>query len=274
MRALINRIFPPAQRHIGGSHFGSDWTNNWLKNRRVAHPDILRLYLESFAAQGLLAFADAERAWARMGDPQAFEAYLRSLDPGRLQDVIASLEAYQDEFGPSHAASGTVVLLNLLPGLPPRPSGMLSFGPDLVVGRVVLRVLRRRNHAATVEAVVRESLPKISTLTSKLELIDTVGHRVGVGHKLVSEEAAAQFERGWRDTVRQAGPDILSKEKDVLRIALLVREEGGPNEAAFEVASLPQMTLALLHWAWGEAASQTIGSRAVRTSAIALGRAD
>jgi hypothetical protein len=50
----------------------------------------------------------------------------------------------------------------------------------------------------------------------------------------------------------------------VLRIVLLAREESGPNDAAFDVASLVEMTLALLHSAWGEATSHAVGSRAGR----------
>lgn len=50
----------------------------------------------------------------------------------------------------------------------------------------------------------------------------------------------------------------------MLRIVLLAREESGPSDAAFDVASLPEMTLALLHSAWGEATSHAIGSRAGR----------
>jgi predicted KAP-like P-loop ATPase len=46
LRALVERVFPGAQRHIGGSHYMSDWKARWLRERRVAHEDILRLYLE------------------------------------------------------------------------------------------------------------------------------------------------------------------------------------------------------------------------------------
>ncbi len=48
-RALVFRLFPGAQRHIGGAHFGSDWQGRWLRERRVAHEDSLRLYLERVA---------------------------------------------------------------------------------------------------------------------------------------------------------------------------------------------------------------------------------
>ena len=36
VRALVQRLFQGAQRHIGGSHYGSEWKRRWLRERRVA----------------------------------------------------------------------------------------------------------------------------------------------------------------------------------------------------------------------------------------------
>ena len=80
VRALIERVFPAGKRHIGGSHFGSDWKSRWLLERRVAHEDLLRLYLEQVVGEGLKAFTDAEQAWLLMADRGTFDSYLRSLD--------------------------------------------------------------------------------------------------------------------------------------------------------------------------------------------------
>ena len=83
--ALLRRLFPGGERHIGGSHFGSDWKGRWLRERRVAHQEILRFYLERAVGQGLQAFTDAEQAWFRLADAETLDRYLRSLDPARLE---------------------------------------------------------------------------------------------------------------------------------------------------------------------------------------------
>jgi transposase InsO family protein len=62
VRALIERAFPAAQHHIGGSHFGSDWKRQWLRDRRVAHEDIFGFYLERVVGEKLQTLADAEQA--------------------------------------------------------------------------------------------------------------------------------------------------------------------------------------------------------------------
>ncbi|MGB2654362.1 MAG: P-loop NTPase fold protein, partial [Candidatus Acidiferrum sp.] len=107
VRAMIDRLFPAAQRHVGGSTFGLDWKGRWLRARRVAHEDILRFYLEKVAGRGLRNFRDAEQAFGRLEDPKVLDQYLRAVDKDRLQDVIASLEVYEDQFKPGQVIPAT-----------------------------------------------------------------------------------------------------------------------------------------------------------------------
>jgi KAP family P-loop domain len=266
VRALIKRLFPGGQRHVGGSNYGRDWKVRWLRERRVAHEDILRLYLERVVGEGLQAFTDAEQAWVRMADSSALDSYLRSLEAERLQDIIASLEAYEDQFGPEHVVPGSVVLLNLLPELPDRDRGMFDVDTRLVVARVVYRLIRSLKDPDAIEAAVREILPQVTTLSSKLELITEVGYREGAGHKLVSEAAATKLEQEWRIEVRAASADVLAEESDLLRILLLARRGAHLSEPSFNIPDLPRVTLALLRSARSDVRSQSMGNRAVRRS--------
>jgi predicted KAP-like P-loop ATPase len=264
-RALIRRLFPGGERHVGGSNYTGDWKNRWLRERRVAHENVLRLYLERVIGEGLQAFTDAEQAWIRMKDGPALDSYLRSLDAERLQDVIASLEAYEDQFASEHVVPAIVVLLNLLPELPERQLGMFDFADNrTVVGRVVYRLVRALKDPDAVEKAVREILPQIATLSSKLELITDIGFREGAGHKLVSEAAAAMFEKAWRAEVQSADADTLAEEKELLRTLILAKREADPAEPPIEIDASPRVTLALLRSARSESRSQSMGSRAIR----------
>jgi len=264
VRAMIDRLFPAGKRHIGGRHFGPDRTGRWLRDRRIAHEHLLRLYLERLAGEGLQAFTDAERAWVHMADRDALEAHLRSVNPNRLQDVISSLEAYEDQFAPEHVVPGTIVLLNLLPDLPERRRGMFELETRLVVSRVTYRLLRSLKSAPAVEAAVRQILPEVKSLSAKLELITDVGYREGAGAKLVSAAAAAEFERALRDEVRAASVDDLSKEPDLFRLFLVVQREADPSEPPLAIGDAPKLTLAVLQAARSEVRRQSAGSRAVR----------
>src|SRR5258708_2022722 len=71
VRAVIERLFPAAQRYVGGMQYGGDWISKWLRDRRVANEHVLRRYLERVVGEGLQAFTDAERAWTVMADRQS-----------------------------------------------------------------------------------------------------------------------------------------------------------------------------------------------------------
>lgn len=266
IRSLIDRLFPAAKRYIGGPYYGPDWESRWLTERRVAHGDVLRRYLEGVAGEGLLAFTDAERAFSCIHDRTAFDHYLRSLEPHRQEDVISALENFQAEFRPQQASSGIIVLLNILPHLPARARGMFDFGAKLTISRVVLRLLRSLGTAESVEQTVREILPEVQTLSSKLELIKMVGHDEHAGHKLVPPAVAGELDAAWREAVRTMPSSELATEPDLLQTMIIVKRETPATESALEVDDSPMMTLALLRSAKSDVRSQAFGSRAVQQS--------
>lgn len=265
-RSIVERLFPAGQRHVGGSNYGPDWMNRWLKERRVAHEAILRLYLERSAGEGLLAFTAAERAWFHMADRSRFESYLRSLSPERIQDVVSWLEAYEDEFSSDHVVPGSVVLLNLLPDIPEREGGLFEFNVRMIVGRVIYRLVRSLQHQGAIEGAVREILPQLATLSSKELLLRLVGHKEGAGHKLVSEPIAHELELAWRDEVRSASAESLAAERELLRVVVVAKRDATEEESALEIPDAPEVTIALLRSARTNVRSQTEGSRSVRRS--------
>ena len=265
-RQLVQHLFPAAQRHIGGSHYGNEWKNGWLKKRRVAHEDILRLYLERVIGEGLQTFTEAEQAWGQMADGEALDTYLRSLPAERLQDVVSSLVAFEEQFAPEHVVPGSIVLLNLLTHLPDRQLGMFDLEPRQVVGRVVYRLVRSLKDPDAIEAAVRSILPQLTTLSAKAQLITMVGHQEGAGHELVSKSTAHLFEEDWRGEVRSTTNDSLAAEHDLLRTLLFAKRGSGRSEPPLGVPDSPGMTLALLQSTRSEVRSQTLGGRSVKRS--------
>ena len=263
-RRLIRLLFPAARRQIGdGVNYSNSSKTTWLKDRRVAHEDILRLYLERFPSGRFQAFVDAEQAWGYMIDKKDFDNYLRSLPTERLQDVIERLEVYEEQFTREHVEPGTIVLLNLLTELPDRQVGFFDLDPRNVVRRIVYRVLRTINDRDEVAGIVKVILPQIRTLWAKWELILMVGHRKNTGHKLVSETAAQQFERSWRDMVRSASVGSLAEEKSLLWTFYFTKQNSGPDEPPLTVPDSPGVTRAMLRSARQVTRSQGFGSRAV-----------
>jgi hypothetical protein len=264
VRAIIRRLFPGAQRHIGGSTYGAEWMNTWIKERRVAHGDIFRFYLERVVGEGLWSFNAAEKAWEIFGDREALDSYMRSLDMDELQDVIGSLEAYEKEFKPEHVVPASIVLFNLAAILPERRRNMFELGTRFVVGRVTFRLLNLLKDPATIETAVRQILPELTSLSSKLQLITQVRHRENAGHRLISEATAREIEAAWRNEFRASSVDQLVLERDVGAVFLTAKRESGATELALQIDGSPGLTLLLLRSAQGEQLSQAIGSRSVR----------
>lgn len=262
--ALIERLFPAGQRYIGGANYGPDFLRQWLTTRRVAHAEILNLYLERVAGEGLWAFTDAERAFALLDDKDALDTFLRSIELGRLEDVIAALENYEGRFPTKGVPSATIVLLNLVPILPERPRGMLGADTRIVVGRVILRLLRQLSTPDEIESVAREVLPKLSSLSSRFQLVLLAGHQEHAGHKLISAAAAEDLETELVGAVRASEPDALAEEWDLLHLLYWVQQKLPEGTSALPAKDNLGLNATVLIEAKAEVLSQALGSSTVR----------
>ncbi len=120
------------------------------------------------------------------------------------------------------------------------------------------------NDPDRVEIAVREILPKLKSLSSKLALIDIVGHQEDIGDKLVPEQVASEFEKAWREEVRSASVDNLANEHDLLQIFLRTKLAADSSENPINIDNSPKLTLSLLRATRSETLSQGGGSRAVQ----------
>lgn len=267
VRALIRRCFPAALRHIEGSNFGSTWLEQWRVGRRVAHEDLLNLYLDKTASASLVAFNAAERAYKLMDDEGRLNAYLRGIEPDLRQDVISALEDFTSKFTESQVVPSSIVLFNLISDLPDLGrGGLLSFSPELAISRVTIRLLRALSSEEKVEQAVSQILPYLNNLSAKLQLIGDVGHHESRGAKLVSEQTAKNFELEWRNQVRAAESGDLLREPNLLVVMMVAEREREEGEPRRDVDPSPAFTLAMLQSAKGEVRSATVGNKAISRS--------
>ena len=273
VEAMVDHLFPVGARLRNSSDgdsapYVNDDAQEHLSERRVAHEHVLRLYLERVASPDLLVLHDADRALARMPDRDGLHEFIRSLEPTRWQDVVSNLCRLAGRFGPEHVEPGVVVLLNLWPDMPERPSSSSVLGNDArgTVRRATLRLLRVLEDAAAVEAAVRRALPEVTSLSSKVELVLQVGHWEDSGHKLVSETTANEFETMLRNEIRAATADDLAEEREPLRVLVFAKHYGGPSEDPFDIDDSPKLTFALLRSTRWEAATASSGGLTVTLS--------
>ena len=250
VRALVLRLFPGAVNRVSESPYAKDMRPQWLNDRRIAHRSVFRFYLERVVNDGPDDFTSVENAWTRMQNREALDQYLRSLDADSIREVISSLSDYQDQFSSEHVLPSTIVLLNLLPDIPERPTYVFEFSDKARIIGIVRRLLGSLKKPDIVASIVREILPQVTTLSSKLVLIDIIGYREVVADRLVSESAALSLEKEWREEVCAAEEDVLVKERDLYRILLIARTERSANEPVVAISKSPCMTLAILKSAY------------------------
>ncbi len=212
---LIRQTFPAAARHFGeDSHFGPGWLPTWHRTRRVAHREILDIYLTRTVPAGIISAQEAKAVFTSLEDRAELEQRLARLDEGQLEVMLERLEHHHGDFPSERPEVPIAVLLNQLERLRAGRRGLYDAGAEVKLPRVVLRLLSRLA-PGRVEEIVRAALPEIGSLSARMELIDLVGHREGVGRGLIAEEAAIQLEAEHVRQILGAHPDALSEERHV-----------------------------------------------------------
>lgn len=264
IRALFNRIFPVALQYVENSSYGSDWLGTWRTAHRMAHADYLNLYFDRVAPDTLVAFRSTERAFAVLDDAEALKAYLLGLDPEQLDTVLEGLTAYESKFTADMIVPGSTTLLNLIDKIPEKEHrGFFDIGrPDITVGRVVLRLLRKVEEEPTREALVTSILDGIETYSSQLDFINGMGYREGAGHKLVSEPFSQQLQDEFVSRLQKNPPTEPAREWDAWRIYGAIQDATG--KAPLTATADPLLIRSILWSAKSTARSQSMGSRAVK----------
>jgi hypothetical protein len=219
VRDLIRRVFPAAMFYTENTSYGSASVNDWKREHRVAYIGYLDMYFSRTVPNDLLVFQLAERAYTLMDNEDDFGSFLDGLPPERREDVITALEAYSDEFPEAAVVPGSVTLLNRVSDIPERRGrGIFDLMTrDIVVTRVVLRLLRRLEEESARESAVRQILEGTRSHSSKELLLRSVGHVEGSGSRLVSAQISDELERGWVTSLMAGPPPTEDSEWNLLR---------------------------------------------------------
>jgi hypothetical protein len=115
---LCRLLFPATERYLGSNTtWPSSWLPIWRKNRQVAHPAVLGIYLSKQLPPGTVQAATVEMAVLVMARKELFQAVVDDLSADDLDDFLARLAGYEDEIAPAAVLPGCTVLLGLYPRL-------------------------------------------------------------------------------------------------------------------------------------------------------------
>lgn len=269
VQAMLSYLFPIGMQYINGDmpEQGNQRQDKLLNDRRVAHEDILRLYMERVVSGDLPAHYDAERAFAFMSDRNALDQFIRSLEPGRWPDVIFHLSSF--EFRREHVEPGIIVLFNLFPELPdnsrvqysaqkPIKGATLTWKRALTVyeandyarraiRRVTLRLLSVVTNRAEMQDVLRSVMSALKSLYSKTELVCLIGKEQN-DDRLLPDPEVAEFERMLLGGVQTMSADDLARERNLawdLNFITRVAERLSEPFDIDKIDSSPEVTLAI-----------------------------
>lgn len=255
-------LFPATERYLGGSHYSSSVLVQWCKDRRVASPEVLQFYLSRVLAPGTVAVDMVERAVAVLSNATAFGNLLDALDAIALEDLLQRLEAYEADFSAEDAEPACSILLKTYSRLRSRSRGLLDPGPEIVVDRVMLRLLRQVRDEEQRRQVVESLCHNSSAFTGRIRLLDVTGRGFSQAHERLIP--AADGERLFRDVcqqLRRAQPDALLQERDPLWLLYTALAEDPTDRAHIDaLLSDDEVAARLLHSAVIEIRSMSLGS--------------
>ncbi len=223
---LVKHVFPMARIYTDNIRYGHDLSAEAKRNHRLAHIDYLDLYLERVESSGFTSFRRSERAFAVMPEIYEFAKFIDDLSTDEIADTIKGLDVFEQNFTLDRIFPGVTVLMNRIHQIPESSNqGLFDLSdPDLIVSRVVLRMLRSVEDEAIRDKLVQDIVPELVSYSSQLALLQLVGYREGVGQKLVSNNVAETLEREFFNRVATNHPGNPKQEWGLTRVYLALSE--------------------------------------------------
>jgi len=268
---LCRLLFPATERYLGSNTtYPSNWLPIWRKNRQVANPDVLAIYLSKQLPPGTVPAATVEMAVLTMARRELFQTLVDSLSGDDLDDFLARLAGFEDEIAPAAVLPGCTVLLGVYPRLRSQSKGFLDVGPEFAVDRVVLQLLRRVEDEAERTRIVEELCTTVAGFTGRIRLLQVVGRRPNPEmERLIPAGESDRLFRQVCSEFRHASAEQMAAERDPLRLlAAALAEDPADREDIDQLLQDDDAAAALLLSAPAQVRAQAVGSVAVRTEQV------
>ena len=185
--------------------------------------EVLRIYLQAGLDEDTIPSREIRDLVGALTDERKLIRLLDALDEQRFEAALERLEDYEHDFPVEAAPIAVPVLVNRMGRLSDRSAGMFGLSPRFKVTRVVLRLLTKIKDPEDLMATMSTVLGKVDTLSGWFELVEMVGHRQSVGHRLVGEEQAKKLENQFVNRLKSATARQLTDEWNLFAISLRTR---------------------------------------------------
>ena len=221
MATVLRVLFPATQSVLSNVNYGSQSIDVWVKERRVACEEVLRIYFQSGLDSDSIPSNLVEEIVANLGDEDRLTELLGGMDNEKFVAAMERLFAYESSFGMESARAAVPFLANRIDRLSYELDSRASIPPRALLRLLVVRLLEKAGESAGFEASIPEILTKVPTLSGRLLVIEAVGHRDSIGKGLVSESKARMLEKQFLEEVKTTPVEELASECELTRICFL-----------------------------------------------------
>jgi len=138
IKDLLKRLFPPAERYMGGMSYAEGFAEEWYRTARACHRDVFDRYFLLALPEGDISQAELDYFMKNAGDRDAVAAKLREhIKRGSIETLLQRLEAYKRTIKRDQILSFITAVMDVGDGLPMKASGMFSLGPEMHASRII-----------------------------------------------------------------------------------------------------------------------------------------
>lgn len=271
------RITLPTSSHYDPGIFsaGIGSLDEYLRKRRVAYSEVRKIYLEQVLPDRLIAFANAEIIYQLTDDSAALAHELNAIADNELEDVISDLGRFAGKYSEVGVVNVIVAILGAMTRLP-RHDDRSVFMPEVrfnvtyTVGKILEQYQR---NGGAVEAAVDAIIPRLRSLSAKLELMLLVAHVSDAGRRLVSSSYAQQLQEQYEQDAAAMPIEQLVHEDNLLSVLIAPVYWGSSIAQRIDVTAPLSVHYAVFRSAAGENRRQSSeGAHIHRTPVLAWGR--
>ena len=249
--------------------------DEYLRKRRVAYSEVMKVYLEQVLPDQLIAFANAERIYQLTDDSTALAHEFNAIADDELEDVISDLGRFAGEYSEAGLINVIVEILGAMTRLP-RHDDRSVFMPEARynVTYTINKILEQyQRNGGAVEAAVDAIIPQLQSLSARLELILHIGHVPDAGRRFVSSSYAQQLQEQYEQDVAAMPIEQLVHEDNPLRVLIAPVYWGSHIAQRIDTTAPLSVHYAVFKSAVGENRHQSSKSTHVhRTAVLAWGR--
>ncbi|MCY4421107.1 MAG: P-loop NTPase fold protein [Gammaproteobacteria bacterium] len=263
VRALIGRLFSGGRSQH--EREDQEWPSKQLRNNRVVHSNIFRLYLTRVADSELVASNSARNAFDCLHDHHALQKFIRSNDPETWEKIIFSLWGmFRHDFSSNHAESGLVVFWNLLPDMPNKDSMFAdeSVRAIRIVSESLLKTLVGTDSKSD---LIDNIFRQLQSYSSKVGLIKQIIKLNTKKEPLLSDDEITILKMRLNNQILSANTDELVKERHPAQVLIFPAQCANVSKYAQISHDSPRLTFTLLWDCQTESSTGELGTRSTET---------